>query len=103
MIADTFAGRVHVEWEKGEGAAMTPLGQLPFFIEYLKQGGLFDGWVAGCPLSLTSPNGSCPRGWCKSGGVFALSGGFCRFHQAATAGSLKIGSSLNGAMVSRVM
>src|SRR5437868_8825999 len=51
VIADTFAGRVHVEWEKGEGAAVTPLGQLPFFIEYLKQGGLFDGWVAGCPRS----------------------------------------------------
>src|SRR6266436_6633734 len=33
--------------------------------------------------------------------VFALSGGFCRFHQAATAGSLKIGSSLSGAIVSR--
>src|SRR5258705_145402 len=61
VIADTFAGRVHVEWEKGEGAAMTPLGQLPFFIEYLKQGGLFDGWVAGCPLSLTSPNAPSKR------------------------------------------
>src|SRR5436309_12473316 len=61
VIADTFAGRVHVEWEKGEGASMTPLGQLPFFIEYLKQGGLFDGWVAGCPLSLTSPNAPSKR------------------------------------------
>ena len=62
MIADTFAGRVHVEWETGErAAAMTPLGQLPFFIEYLKQGGLFDGWVAGCPLSLTSPNAPSKR------------------------------------------
>src|SRR5437762_12319880 len=61
VIADTFAGRVHVEWERGEGAAMTSLGQLPFFIEYLKQGGLFDGWVAGCPLSLTSPNGPSKR------------------------------------------
>ena len=61
MIADTFAGRVHVEWEKGEGASMTPLGQLPFFIEYLKQGGLFDAWVAGCPLSLTSPNAPSKR------------------------------------------
>src|SRR3954468_13865593 len=50
VIADTFAGRVHMEWEAGERAAVTPLGQLPFFIEYLKQGGLFDGWVAGCPL-----------------------------------------------------
>jgi hypothetical protein len=28
-----------------------PLGQLPFFIEYLKQGGLFDGWVADYPLA----------------------------------------------------
>jgi hypothetical protein len=48
MIADTFAGRGHVEGEAGERAAMTPLGQLPFFIEYLKQGGLFDGWSPAC-------------------------------------------------------
>ena len=61
VTADTFAGRVHVEWETGEGAAVTPLGQLPFFIEFLKQGGLFDGWVAGCPLSLTSPNAPAKR------------------------------------------
>ena len=48
IVADTFAGRIHVEWDGS--AAVTPLGQLPFFIEYLKQGGLFDGWVAGCPM-----------------------------------------------------
>src|SRR5437773_9053596 len=53
-VADTFAGRIHIEWDTT--APVTPLGQLPFFIEYLKQGGLFDGWVADCPLSLTSPN-----------------------------------------------
>lgn len=35
---------------------VTPFGQLPLFIEYLKQGGLFDGWIADCPLSLSSPN-----------------------------------------------
>jgi Transposase DDE domain group 1 len=61
VIADTFAGRVHVEWEAGESAAVTPLGQLPFFIEFLKQGGLFDGWVAGCPLAMTSPNAPTKR------------------------------------------
>src|SRR5438552_15883487 len=61
VIADPFAGRVHVEWEKGEGAAVTPLGQLPFFVEYLKQGGLFDGCVARCPLSQTSPNAPSRR------------------------------------------
>src|SRR5206468_955971 len=53
-IADTFGGRVHVEWDAAE--PVTPLGQLPFFVEYLKQGGLFEGWVADCPLSFTSPN-----------------------------------------------
>src|SRR6516165_7924741 len=53
-VADTFGGRVHIEWDTS--APVTPLGQLPFFIEYLKQGGLFDGWVADCPLSFTSPN-----------------------------------------------
>ena len=53
-VADTFAGRVHIEWDTA--APVTPLGQLPFFIEYLKQGGLFDGWVADCPLVFTSPN-----------------------------------------------
>src|SRR5215813_7726385 len=52
-VADTFAGRVHIEWDTA--APVTPLGQLPFFIEYLKQGGLFDGWVADCPLLLEGP------------------------------------------------
>src|SRR6195952_2644593 len=53
-VADTFAGRVHIEWDTT--APVTPFGQLPFFIDYLKQAGLFDAWVADCPLSLTSPN-----------------------------------------------
>ena len=54
VTADTFAGPVHVEWDNS--APLTPLGQLPFFIEFLKQGSLFDGWVADCPLHYTSPN-----------------------------------------------
>ena len=59
MSAETFAGRVHLEWEPA--APVTTMGQLAFFIEYLKQGGLFDGWVAGCPLQLTSPNAPAKR------------------------------------------
>jgi hypothetical protein len=50
----TFAGRIHVE--RDGGAAVTPLGQSPFFIDFLKQGGLFDGFVADSPLHYTSPN-----------------------------------------------
>src|SRR3954447_13077975 len=58
-ISATFAGRVHVEWD--ETAPVTPFGQLPFFIDYLKQAGLFDTWVADCPLSFTSPNAPTKR------------------------------------------
>ena len=54
VALDTFAGRIHVEWDPE--AAVTPLGQLPFFTEYLKISGLFDPWVESCPLELTSPN-----------------------------------------------
>jgi hypothetical protein len=35
---------------------VTPLGQLPFLIAYRKQGGLFDGSVADCPLHSASPH-----------------------------------------------
>src|SRR5512132_1671053 len=59
LYADTFGGRVHVEWDPTAAAA--PLGQLPFFIEFLKLGGLFDPWVADCPLSLSSPNAAATR------------------------------------------
>jgi len=52
---------------------------------------------------LAEAEGSCPRQWCKSGEVFALSGGFGRYCQVATVGNLKIGSSLSGAIVSSVM
>jgi hypothetical protein len=48
IALDTFGGRIHVEWDPA--AAVTPLGQLPFFIEFLKVSGLFDAWVADCPL-----------------------------------------------------
>ena len=54
VAVETFAGRIHVEWDPQ--AAVTPLGQLPFFTEYLKVSGLFDPWVEECPLRWTSPN-----------------------------------------------
>jgi hypothetical protein len=59
VVVDTFAGRIHVEWDAT--ATVTALGQLPFFIEFLKQGGLFDGWVADCPLHYASPNAPTKR------------------------------------------
>jgi hypothetical protein len=59
LAVDTFGGRVHVEWDPQ--AAVTPLGQLAFFIEFLKLGNLFDSWVEDCPLTMTSPNAPSNR------------------------------------------
>lgn len=56
---DTYAGKLHVEWDPS--AAVTPLGQLPFFIEFLKTSKLFDDLVQDCPLKFTSNNASSVR------------------------------------------
>ena len=54
LSADTFDGKVHIEWDPD--AEVTPLGQLPFFIQFMKYGHLFDRWVEDCPLHYTSNN-----------------------------------------------
>lgn len=54
IAVDTFGGRIHVDWDPD--SAVTPLGQLPFFIEFLHVSGMFEDWVAQCPLAWTSPN-----------------------------------------------
>jgi hypothetical protein len=51
---DTFAGKIHVKWTPE--AAVSSLGLLPYFIEFLKTSDLFDNWVATCPLRYTSGN-----------------------------------------------
>ena len=55
LKCDTFDGLVHIEWDPHQ--SVTPLGQLPFFIEFLKTANLFEPWVKECPLAYTSPNG----------------------------------------------
>lgn len=59
VAVDTFGGKVHVEWDPQ--AAVTPMGQLPFFIEFLKVSGLFDKFIETCPLEYTSPNAPSVR------------------------------------------
>ena len=43
VMGDSFAGAVRVEWD--QRAAFMPLGQLPFFIDFLKTAGLFEAFV----------------------------------------------------------
>ena len=59
VTVDTFGGTVHVEWDPD--AAVTPLGHLAFFAEYLTVSGRFDALVADCPLFYRSPNAPSKR------------------------------------------
>lgn len=59
LPVETFGGRVHVEWDPE--SSVTPLGQLAFFIEFLKMGNLLDPWIEDCPLSFTSNNAPTKR------------------------------------------
>ena len=54
VALDSFAGRIEVQWAPDE--AVTALGQLPFFIDFLKQSDLFEPFVAEAPLRYASPN-----------------------------------------------
>jgi hypothetical protein len=51
---DTFAGKIHVKW--APEAAVSSLGLMPYFIEFLKASDLFDKWVEDCPLHYSSGN-----------------------------------------------
>lgn len=72
LPVDTYAGKLHVEWDPS--AAVTPLGQLPFFIEFLKTSKLFDDFVEDCPLKFTSNNASSVRDILGSMMLSVLSG-----------------------------
>jgi hypothetical protein len=54
LSLDTFAGKIQLRW--APEAEVSSLGQMPFFIEYLKTSGVFENWVNDCPLQYTSPN-----------------------------------------------
>lgn len=51
---DTYGGAIHVKWD--EEAAVTPFGQMVFFIEFLKTAGLWDAFVKDCPANWKSHN-----------------------------------------------
>ena len=56
---DTAGGKFQVRWN--EGAAVTPFGQMAFFIEFLNLTGVLDAWIDDCPLAYLSPNAPTKR------------------------------------------
>ena len=51
---ETFGGSVEVRWAEDGGMSLN--GPLTYFVEFLKVTGLWERFVASCPLSYTSPN-----------------------------------------------
>jgi hypothetical protein len=54
LSLDTFAGKIQFRW--APEAEVSSLGQMAFFIEFLKTSGLFENWVKDCPLQYSSAN-----------------------------------------------
>ena len=54
VVVDTLGRRIRVEWDPA--AAVTPMGQLVYFSQFLATAGLFSDWVKNCPLLYASPN-----------------------------------------------
>jgi hypothetical protein len=57
-VVETYAGKLRIRWD--DWAAVTTLGQMPVFVDFLKTSGLWNGFVADCPLRYTSPNAPRP-------------------------------------------
>ncbi len=86
---DSVYGTVRVEWNRG--AAMTPHGQLPLFIDFLKTAGLFDAFVADCPLRYGSPNAPKKRDVLGTAMLAMLAGAKRYAHIAALRGNAVLG------------
>jgi hypothetical protein len=56
---ETPGGRIHIRWDYE--ASATPNAQLAFFAEFLATAGVYESWVASCPLTYTSGNASQKR------------------------------------------
>ena len=54
LVIETEGGRYHVQWD--ESAPATPYGQLVFFAQFLKAGGLFSRLCVGAPFAFQSNN-----------------------------------------------
>lgn len=92
-VLNTFDGNVTVEWDPD--ATVTPLGQLPFFIEFLKVGGRFSEWVDDCPLHYTAHN--APKKIDLLGSLFlAVLSGHSRYAHLSALRNDRVNSTLLG-------
>src|SRR5512134_783099 len=84
VVVDTYAGPIQIEWDPD--AAVTPLGHLAFFAEYLKLSGRFDALVTDSPLFYTSPNAPSKRDMLGTAVLSILAGHWRYAHITALRG-----------------
>jgi len=90
---DTYNGKLTIEWDPE--AKVTPIGQLPFFIQFLKLGGRLDPWIQECPLTYLSNNAPNKRN--VLGSLFlAILSGHTRYAHLATLMSDNVNAKLLG-------
>ena len=90
---ETFDGKVRVEWDPD--ASVSPFGQLPFFIQFLKTGQRFDPWVDECPLTYQSNNAPDKRDVLGSFLLSILSG-HTRYAHIASISNDTVNTQLSG-------
>jgi len=81
MSVITPGGRLQVRWD--ERANATAMGQLAFFAEFLELSGLFERWVADCPLAYTSGNAPAVRDVLGTW-MLSILDGHCRYAHIAS-------------------
>lgn len=90
---DTYGGKLQVTWD--ENAQVTPLGQLSFFIQYMKLGNLFEPFVNDCPLKYESNN--APKKTDLLGSILlSVLSGHTRYAHIATLQSDSVNAQLLG-------
>jgi hypothetical protein len=81
---DTLGGKIFVRWDPE--AAVTALGPVSYFLDFLKTNGLWEPWVRECPRTYSSPN--APPKEDILGTIFlAVLAGHKRYAHSSTIGS----------------
>ena len=93
MVVDTLGGKIQVRWD--DTASATAMGQMAFFAEFLKVGGVFEAWAQDCPLRYTSPNAPSVRDVLGTWMMSALAG-HKRYAHIAALRSDKAGAQVLG-------
>ena len=77
IAVDTYGGRVYIDWD--HETPVTALGQLSFFIEFLKRTELFDHWVGSLSITINQPECACTQRYFRYNFIICFIGTYALF------------------------